>query len=186
MYPAGRFDGALRPQSGANNGGFFQCVAVRRGVAFPFLLAWSAAAKKCGVASEKKEVSPPFGKGFAPGGRGVRAPPPGVPLRLVGHHRVVPFLLGFGGCSGRFASSGGGKSRSLPRPPSAPLKNWGKKKKAHVVCAACRGARFGAGSRRAWFLGRFRLLCAFLLAWSWGFAGWRFYPAEATSELTRH
>lgn len=112
------FEGALRPQSCSINGGFFQCVAVRRGLAFPFLLAWSAAAKKRAGPPLKKEEVTPWGKASlrAGGGRARRAA--GVPLRLVGRHRVVPFLWGFGGCSGRFASSGAAKLRAPPaRPP---------------------------------------------------------------------
>ena len=116
MYPAGRFDGALRPQSGPINGGFFQCVAVRRGLAFPFLLAWSAAAKKCGPSSEKKRKSPVF-KGFAPGGRGVRAPCGGRSFAL--GRSLLGGPLSFGGSGVVPVASLPLGPQSCPGPPPA-------------------------------------------------------------------
>lgn len=66
---------------------FFQCVAVRRGSAFPFLLAWSAAAFRTRQAIKGKEVTI-SGAGFG-GGAGAGAALPALSFLLA-------WFLGFG------------------------------------------------------------------------------------------
>lgn len=106
------------------------------------------AARKFGVLwgrmAPKKRRSPPLWE-EAPRrrGRGALAPAPDIPFRLVGRWWVVPFLWGLGGCSGRFAPSGGARCHRPPPPPPLRKKGGKKKKGSCVLCGVPRRALWG-------------------------------------------